>query len=192
MGFASQHVFITLTKRIPEMVEWYLSQGHKPDFEIPKRYITDTILKTWKVRDGAISLFPSPHVIVGVTIGDQRAANEALPHLRILREWYPRMVIMVSQEPALGVVNWTGWEKIISWLITGGESGNIARPMSPVEARVSRDWARKNGVPFYFKQWGEWIPAKEKDFEEVFYERVGKKNSGNLLDGITWEQFPTI
>jgi protein gp37 len=44
----------------------------------------------------------------------------------------------------------------IDWVIVGGESGPGARPMHPDWARSLRDQCVAAGVPFFFKQWGEW------------------------------------
>lgn len=46
----------------------------------------------------------------------------------------------------------------IDWVIAGGESGPGARPMHPDWARSLRDQCVAAGVPFLFKQWGEWAP----------------------------------
>jgi protein gp37 len=50
--------------------------------------------------------------------------------------------------------------KFIDWVIVGGESGTDARPMHPVWARDLRDQCTEAGVPFLFKQWGEWAPGE--------------------------------
>lgn len=47
----------------------------------------------------------------------------------------------------------------IQWVICGGESGRGARPMHVAWARGLRDQCAESGVPFLFKQWGEWAPA---------------------------------
>ena len=220
MGFAQQHIFITLTKRIPEMVTWYLDQSHKPDFEIPQEYVTPAILKAWKKRNGAIGLFPDSNIIVGISIGNQTSADKALPYMKLLRQNYKNMKIMVSNEPALETVDFTGWEEIISWLVTGGESGRDARPMHPHTPYASRDWALKNNIPFFFKQWGEYVPCSTKLVHGIKYDgvifvkpdgslgtgddwfygkentipmdKVGKKQAGHLLDGIAYQQFPKV
>ena len=49
----------------------------------------------------------------------------------------------------------------IHWVIAGGESGPHARPMHPDWARRLRDQATDAGVPFLFKQWGDWLPFEE-------------------------------
>lgn len=47
----------------------------------------------------------------------------------------------------------------LDWVIVGGESGHGARAMHPAWARALRDDCQTAGVPFFFKQWGEWGPA---------------------------------
>lgn len=59
---------------------------------------------------------------------------------------------------------WTGYDECpIHWVIVGGESGPGARPMHPAWARSLRDQCAAAGVPFFFKQWGEWSPYTTKD-----------------------------
>lgn len=95
----------------------------------------------------------------------------------------------------------------ISWVVCGGESGRRARPMHPDWARSLRDQTQAAGVPFYFKQHGEWAPTGERGigcldprellvgdpdgqgFREVI-RRVGKRAAGRELDGRTWDQYP--
>lgn len=48
----------------------------------------------------------------------------------------------------------------LDWVIVGGESGSGARPMHPDWARQIRDQCASAGVPFFFKQWGEWCPGE--------------------------------
>lgn len=59
----------------------------------------------------------------------------------------------------------------LDWVIVGGESGRDARPMHPDWARQLRDQCAAAGVPFTFKQWGEFafspiVPAVD-DLDEV-------------------------
>ena len=58
-----------------------------------------------------------------------------------------------------GARNWPLPVLAIDWLICGGESGAGARPMHPDWARSLRDQCSAEGVPFFYKQWGEWGPA---------------------------------
>ncbi len=45
----------------------------------------------------------------------------------------------------------------LDWIIAGGESGDGSRPMHPAWARSLRDQCAAAGVPFFFKQWGDWV-----------------------------------
>jgi protein gp37 len=89
----------------------------------------------------------------------------------------------------------------VDWVICGGESGPHARPMHPDWARSLRDQCIAAGVPFFFKQWGEWAPADDfpSETQESFDVRgltcdgsirIGKKAAGRLLDGRTWDEVP--
>src|SRR6202007_2869845 len=49
----------------------------------------------------------------------------------------------------------------LDWVICGGESGPDARPMHPDWARSLRDQCAAAGVPFFFKQWGEWARLED-------------------------------
>lgn len=49
----------------------------------------------------------------------------------------------------------------LHWVICGGESGPNARPLHPDWARGLRDQCASAGVPYFFKQWGEWLPMDQ-------------------------------
>ncbi len=103
------------------------------------------------------------------------------------------------------------------WIIVGFESGPHARPGHPDWARSLRDQCIECGVPFFFKQWGEWAPAEviaggdlgrelrrgtvrhlhapgnpEGHYRkgDVYVRRIGKEAAGSLLDGRIWNQVP--
>ncbi len=113
---------------------------------------------------------PLPHVWLGVSIENDRWVARA-DALRAT----PAAVRFISAEPLLGPLpslDLTG----IDWLIVGGESGVGARPMAPGWARLLRDHAARQGVAFFFKQWGGRTP----------------KAGGRELDGRTWVEYPAI
>lgn len=161
------------------------------------------------------------HIWLGVSAEDQQRADERIP---ILLDT-PAAVRFVSAEPLLGPLtlraDWlppnivramkhehdTGrsWEDdhaTINWLIVGGESGHNARPMHPDWARSIRDQCQAAGVPFFFKQWGEWCSqdgcphlddahyGKPRVVHNHSFVRCGKKAAGRLLDGKEWSEFP--
>lgn len=129
----------------------------------------------------------NPHIWHGVTAEDQKRADERISQL--LRVPGNRFL---SVEPLLGAIDLTridgdaagpGSEycmvdclsgrhtdmgrpcadaPTIHAVLLGGESGSNARPMHPDWARALRDQCTAAGVPFYFKQWGEWCPATEE------------------------------
>lgn len=65
----------------------------------------------------------------------------------------------VECDSEAGSPDWFGVDGI-GWLIAGGESGSKARPSHPDWFRAARDAATAAGVPFFFKQWGEWGDAR--------------------------------
>jgi protein gp37 len=117
-----------------------------------------------------------PNVWLGTTAENQAEADRRIPHLLAT----PAAVRFVSAEPLLGPVDlteiaiprpdlrasliwdasrgWGGAPAKVDWVICGGESGPGARPMHPDWARSLRDQCHAAGVPFFFKQWGEWGP----------------------------------
>ena len=93
----------------------------------------------------------------------------------------------------------------LDWVIVGGESGRGARPMHPDWARSLRNQCKAAGVPFLFKQWGEWLPldgmepelriaTDKKPWRRIEgtrgVVRVGKKAAGRKLDERTWDEVP--
>ncbi len=150
-----------------------------------------------------LSAIPLPkNMLLGVSVEDQERATErraALAAIAALgcRTW-------VSYEPALGHVDWRGWE-FITWLVSGGESGREARPSHPEWHRATRDWCESAGVAYLFKQWGEWappeaVPVKDwrgahtyvdcPEFGPQYVMAVGKHRAGRLLDGVEWNEHP--
>jgi protein gp37 len=176
-----------------------------------------------------------PNVWIGTSVEDQAAADARIPHLLKI----PARVRFLSCEPLLGAVKLspdrdalgrpTLWGPLkpepqamgesprIHWVIAGGESGPRARPMHPNWARGLRDQCVAAGVPFLFKQWGEWCEDGQAGFvgggvpsgvrnlgrdgvdnstRDVWpvgnatMMRYGKKVAGRLLDGREWSQFP--
>ncbi len=104
------------------------------------------------------------NVWIGTTVENQEQARKRLPELEKCRHLSP--VLFVSAEPLLGEVDLRPWLNWISWVIAGGESGPGARPSHPEWFRSLRGQCEAAGVPFFFKQFGEWLPVPiEKDNE---------------------------
>lgn len=151
-------------------------------------------------------------VWLGATIVNQTEADRDIPKLLAV----PAHKRFLSMEPLLGTVDLTKWigqqpaigattyrdDKDIyrcdltgtpvdgiDWVIVGGESGPNARPMHPDWARSLRDQCEAAGVPFLFKQWGEWKPICEggSDWCDALYKSRRKAKEGEdqaVLDDI--------
>lgn len=174
------------------------------------------------------------NVILGATICNQDEADRDIPKLLAT----PARRRFLSIEPLLGPINLNytrqriqaqrsqlaraiNGETWIDWVIVGGESGHQARLMHPDWARSLRDQCLAAGVPFLFKQHGEWVWVRDTDATEeqcsrgvwlrrdgtthdgtehhafsndgtdALLWRVGKKAAGRLLDGVQHDGYPT-
>lgn len=189
-----------------------------------------TIARLWKSARTK-DIWPFPNVWLGVTAENQKRANERIPVLLDT----PAAVRFVSVEPMLGPVNLTRlpaevafgskyrgiytnalvgggretsspWK--LNWVIVGGETGPGARPMHPDWPRSLRDQCVGAGVPFFFKQWGEWSPGEGPPNKTDYVPtdgyllvgdpalnvqpmvRVGRAKAGRILDGREWNEMP--
>lgn len=158
MPHCPHHTFQVLTKR-------------------PKR-MRDYSKRAAKIRPAT---WPLPNAHLGVSVENEEAASDRIPALLAT----PAAIRWISYEPALGPVDWERWLPGIDWLVVGGESGPGSRPMQIEWARAARDACAKAGVPFHFKQHGDWISDGNGGMK-----RVGKKAAGRLLDGKTHDEFP--
>jgi protein gp37 len=112
---------------------------------------------------------PLPNVWLGTSIENDRWVGRA-DELRAT----PAAVRFISAEPLLGPLPSLDLVDI-DWLIVGGESGSGHRPIREEWVLELRDMADTAGTAFFFKQWGG---------------RVAK-SGGRLLEGRTWDEFPS-
>lgn len=248
MALTPQHTYQVLTKRPDRMYKYLTGSRIKQDiydavyYDEDKHWMDGRAHEIYKKIEGR-NEWPLPNVWLGVSVEDQKTADERIPHLLNT----PAAMRFLSVEPLLGPVRldqfpvcdgvWgnflTGRDYIddgrevvhqgipvqhnkIDWVIAGGESGPKARPMHPDWVRSIRDQCQAAGVPFFFKQWGEWVAlagqepgedfarvhgySKRKDFcfpingpnceQAATMYKVGKKAAGRLLDGREHNEFP--
>jgi protein gp37 len=191
------HTHQILTKRPERMFHYMESRSKWRDSDTNPLFVAGRhdggVLRGHGVEimnAGACLLWPMPNVWLGVSCENQQTADERIPWL--LKT--PAAVRFLSCEPLLGPIEWNHWTNAIGWVIAGGESGHNARPMHPDWARSLRDQCQAVGVPFFFKQWGEW--ASQNDTPRTVERnswglyRVGKHAAGRLLDGREWSEFP--
>ena len=203
MALAPQHRFQVLTKRAERMM-LYMRNDRRDEIGSQAG-----VLMHWDKMPERED-WPMRNVHMGVSTENQETWDDRTSWLlRTLAA-----VKWVSAEPLLGPIAARGSLKYaangIDWVVVGGESGPGARPMHPQWARDIRDQCEAVGVPFFFKQWGDWIPHDHRmppgdvPFERLaldgtkgpytkgsfWMKRVGKKRAGRMLDGRTWDGLP--
>lgn len=180
--------------------------------------VAEGIMKGWR----SLVL---PNVWLGTSVENQKYADERIPLLLQT----PAAVRFISAEPLLGplcladlqvdcgsIDALNGWifcegrnepvqRERLDWVICGGESQRGSRPMDPQWARSLRDQCKSAGVPYFFKQWGDWWPNEQGNYrcsetlrqmasdepgEEYSY--VGSKKAGDLLDGVQHHEYPEV
>ncbi len=183
MASNPQHTFLVLTKRPERILPFFRYMGSRckdAGFDsVPSQ--SDDMLNY---------LYPIDNVWLGVTAENQQQADKRIPILLQI----PAAKRFVSVEPMLGPVDLdtiTIPIERLDWVIVGGETGTGARPMHPDWVRSIRDQCVSAGVPFFFKQWGEYLLFEEFDIAmDGMFCKVGKKKAGHLLEGKIYNQKP--
>ncbi len=194
MNACKQHTFIIVTKR-------------------PERFVEiDQVARTFNEGVRVKSIWPLANVIILVSMEDQERADQRAPHAIQLASYGWRVGALC--EPLLGPIDLeeagliarvdtdTGpghyiGVSFLDWIIAGGETGPGARSAQAEWFRSLRDQARKAGVPFLFKAWGEyglnWFndDAGHKISDSEWMDKMGKKAAGRLLDGREWNGVPS-
>ena len=219
--------WLLLTKRIgvvPKLLDESIRHIESlPDWTDEKPHPLEAVRNM--LADWVLLRKPPKNIWLGATIVNQEEADRDIPKLLSVAA----AVHFLSMEPLLGPVDLTGEYlkaklgeypfkglpaehrtqllEMLDWVIVGGESGPGARPMSPDWARALRDQCQAAGVPFFFKQWGEWSPGYAEHGNDLGYDaivdavqhewpeghcsfKVGKKAAGRQLDGQTHDGFP--
>ena len=206
-----KHTFMILTKRPERMKNFILRLLSKEvDEEWDKK--AHIIATNLAANDGsplpgnAIFTFGGwvndgmPGLWLGVTCENQEQSDKRIPVLLQI----PTAVRFVSVEPMLGPVDLTPWfpwdshrkgisgympnpdyKQGLHWVVCGGESGPGARPMHPDWARGLRDQCVAAGVPYFFKQHGEWQQVGEcmnSVDDAKFYKKANDKSNFQILN----------
>lgn len=171
-----RHTFQILTKRSNRLREWFQWAKISEPGWFDDRGVLD-LWKTW----------------IGVSI-ESRAYLSRIDDLRDT----PAALRFLSIEPLLedlGEIDLTG----IHWVIVGGESGPGSRIMRSSWVESIRNQCLDSGVPFFFKQWGEYLPDQQNPAMTTEGRsisppwgaiRMGKRAAGRLIDGRTWDEMP--
>lgn len=175
-----QHTMQILTKRPERMAEYYLQENKH------LRHSVSMAMRCFNPDwDGEVAgpdtgrHWPLSNVWNGTSAENQETFDERWPHLKKV----PTAVRWLSLEPVLGPIIlppdalWANGG--VQFVVVGGESGPGARPINPKWVRDLRDQCVAAGIPFFFKQWGEWIGGE-------YDSRKGKFVSTAPHDVIFW------
>jgi protein gp37 len=197
---APQHLYIILTKR-PERMKEVISALPET---LPNLWLGVTAENQQSANERIPILLDTPAAkrlvsiepMLGAIDFDLGCIEEGFHHALDGQTFCPGM-----NEPIRS--------KKLDWVIVGGENGHKARPMHPLWAIKALEQCKKAGTPFFFKGWGEWndithgyeyINSKPPNsfpihtfgsgYTSLDVYKVGKKNSGNLLNGKFYHEFP--
>jgi protein gp37 len=198
MALAPRHIFQVLTKR-PKTMQPYIADPAAPGrIERAMAEIAADAAAPLKIES-----WPLPNVWLGVTAENQKEADRRIP---LLLET-PAAVRWIAAEPLLErldleigtwLSNAAGGGAKLDWVVAGGEIGAEAQPCHPDWARSLRDQCAKSGAAFFWRQWGEHIPAAgveagaAKAPANMTWERIGARPSSRTLDGVFHEAYPAI
>ena len=172
MALTPQHTYQVLTKRAQRMRDYFCKDSRWRNRQI---VVAHNGVAGVTVDFGPMpQLLPLPNVWLGVSAERQQEADERIPLL--LRT--PAAIRFISAEPLLGPLDLTvphidlgiGRFKChpdLDLVIAGGESGPKARLMHPRWVRSLRDQCAAAGIPFFFKQWGAWVPVCALNDDEI-------------------------
>lgn len=196
----SKHIGLFLTKRADVLTRYFSSDVVATRLIDQVYYIEDG-----GVLSGGATNWHHPRLWLGFSAERQQEFDERWRHFELLARagWQ----VFVSCEPLLGRILLPGNLKSFSrkpWIIAGGESGPDARPAHPDWFRLLRDQCDEQGLPFFFKQHGEWTSEGQISeiprgrFETYEWEegagicsiKLGKKRTGARLDGREYLAFP--
>ena len=116
------------------------------------------------------------NVWLGVTV-ENKSSIFRIDYLRRIKDV---SVKFLSVEPLLEDLGFVDFSKI-DWVIVGGESGPLARPMKKEWALNIKEQCDEQNVAFFFKQWGTW------GNDGI---RRSKKANGKLLEGKIIQKMP--
>jgi protein gp37 len=206
MALAPQHTFQVLTKRPARMKALLNSQPWWRETFAAACAALDQqdTLTSWVVPTSVNGPFMLRNVWLGVSVENQRYADERIPLLLDT----PAAVRFISAEPLLGPVDLirvrptrvggslnrdalrsivdrqseATLEPGLDWVIVGGESGPGARPMHPQWARDLRDQCRTTGVAFFLKQMGAWRPAGPGEATHLVHEGGPARSAAYIVE----------
>lgn len=110
-------------------------------------------------------------------------------HISIIK--YLRKPYQKLSDPVFAYKDKHGISGVIHWVICGGESGSKAEPLNPRNVKYLLGECIQTKTPFFFKQWGEWMPVLDDLMSPTMeFKRMGKSKSGRLIMGREYNEMP--
>lgn len=161
-----KHTFIVCTKRPERIIPTLYDSGYLFSRDRKLGKSTAALDNVWHLT----------------SVENQEWADRRIPELIKLKN-FGDWKIGISAEPLLGKIELNQnynqgkfWGDMLDQVIVGGESGPGARPMNPDWVRSIRDQCQEAHVPFFFKQWGAWLPGEPDGTPEY------KFQNGKIVD----------
>jgi protein gp37 len=218
MAACPQHTFQVLTKRPKRMAEWF--KWVTEEFADLEGDVGERVPDTSSVEgSGCVLLaarilhpyvassepgfresmlkeapWPLPNVWLGVSVENQRTADERIPLLLAT----PAAVRFVSAEPLLDRIDLEGflldaddpedtgqtWIDVLDWVIVGGESGHGARLCDVTWIRSIVEQCKAAGTACFVKQLGS-LPAAQHPMGalgELVAVRCANRKGADMLE----------
>jgi protein gp37 len=188
MAQTPHHTYQILTKRGKEMREYCSRFGNVVTIADDKisemKIVPGGIVKVWPLPNVWLGVSTErqkeaderiPHLLATPAAVRFISAEPLLGPIDLTRLAFKKTCECKQHSPTLDALEATvfcagcceGAERLdfgkLDWVIVGGESGPGSRPMHPDWARSLRDQCLAAGVPFFFKQWGNWFPLIDRD-----------------------------
>ena len=160
-----QETLVARHGRMPKTAGYIPKAEQEEALRVGRSHIT--------VKGGA---WPPANAWLGTSVENQKTFVDRMQYLIATKA----AVRWLSIEPLLGpidasvVIQPSGWVATAyalantHWVVVGGESGPGARPMDPEWARTLRDQCTTRGIPFFFKQYGDWAVGGKVEKDDSY------------------------
>lgn len=220
MALTPQHIYQVLTKRPARMFDYFCSLQAKMMREAAIGF--QALRLQQQRGDGPVlewSGLPMPNVWLGVSPVNQETADEYIPTLlevpaavrflsyepalgsidlnlarkcgRLCSKTWDRRACALGSGLNITVCQ-CDCHRDVDWVIAGGESGPGSRRMQLEWVQSIRDQCQAAGVPFFFKQWGDWHKQNYRLNPRLHPGgwNPNQPKGGAMLDGREWKEFP--
>lgn len=189
---AKWHTFMIATKSLAKLLWWTKTAAEAKQWPVDEVwpdhiYLGTVVERQFDVFQRLPMLLQIPAAVRFVNVEPLLEPIELTPYLGEEYWWCPtceaeidstRVTYDEKHDSCGDFVEVRGG---INWVICSGQKGLEAKPIHPHWVQSLRNQCVNAGVPFFFKDWGNWIP----------YSQCPEcKNVTRLLDGREWDEYP--